>query len=423
MEVFGLIIGCIGTLSLMSALREKNKQKRGYEDNTSIQNENKINDVVIPSIFVIIIGLFIGSFGLGFIVGGLLAVAIWNGLSEGHREKFGIIRAFVTSAFVNFVSRERSKQEKGIKNPSEKVNDGEQRSKDMQQRDKDNENIEGTREKLEAGEQISNRSQFIKHETSKVPTMDDFMRPILEHAVQCSGSFTIREITDAMADHFYLSAEARAELTGGGNVEKVYDRTNWAISHLKHAEFLRQVSRGRYEITDAGREVAKSSNEISVSWLMQNVPAYQCWKQSGTSVENHATKHKEPESKPATSEVPSMADFMRPILRWASEQSEEFTLREATDAMARHFNLSHKAKDELTGEGNVDRVYDRTSWSINPHLKEAGLVRSVRRGYWKITEAGKKEAFASNDRMTTGYLTDNFPSYRHWKENKKNNKD
>ena len=119
------------------------------------------------------------------------------------------------------------------------------------------------------------------------------------------------------------------------------------------------------------------------------------------------------------SEVPSMADFMRPILKWASKQPGEFTLREATDAMARHFRLSPKAVRELTGEGNVDRVYDRTSWSINPHLKEAGLVLSIRRGYWKITAAGKRESFASKERMTTGYLTDNFPSYRHWKENRK----
>lgn len=127
--------------------------------------------------------------------------------------------------------------------------------------------------------------------------------------------------------------------------------------------------------------------------------------------------------KHVASEVPSMADFMRPILRWASEQPGEFTLREATGAMASHFKLSLKAKDELTEEGNVDRVYDRTSWSINPHLKEAGLVYSMRRGYWKITEAGEKEAFASNERMTTNYLADNFPSYRDWKENKKNNKE
>lgn len=123
------------------------------------------------------------------------------------------------------------------------------------------------------------------------------------------------------------------------------------------------------------------------------------------------------------SEVPTIDDFMRPILRWASEQLVEFTLREVADAMALHFNLSSEARNELTGEGDVDRVYDRTSRSINPHLKEAGLVYSVRKEYWKITAIGKKEAFASDERMSTDYLIHNFPAYRLWKESGKTDKE
>lgn len=123
-------------------------------------------------------------------------------------------------------------------------------------------------------------------------------------------------------------------------------------------------------------------------------------------------------------EVPAMDDFMRPILRWASERPEEFTLREAADAMAVHFNLPPEAREELTGEGNdVGHLYDITSRSINPHLKEAGLVYSVRKEYWKITAIGKKEAFASNEKMDTDYLIHNFPAYRLWKERKKNNEE
>lgn len=117
------------------------------------------------------------------------------------------------------------------------------------------------------------------------------------------------------------------------------------------------------------------------------------------------------------SEVPTMSEFMPPILKWASKRSGGFTLREATEAMARHFKLSPKAVKELTGKGNIDRVYDRTSWSINPHLKEAGLVHSIRWGYWTITVAGKKVARTSKEKqMTTRYLKDNFPSYRRWAE-------
>lgn len=111
----------------------------------------------------------------------------------------------------------------------------------------------------------------MKYVKSEVPTMDDFMRPVLEYANQRSLAFGLHETVYAMADHFNLSTEARAELTEGGNIDKVYYRTNCAILHLIHANFLRQTGRGIYEITDIGREEAKSSNAINVSYLGQKI--------------------------------------------------------------------------------------------------------------------------------------------------------
>ena len=129
-------------------------------------------------------------------------------------------------------------------------------------------------------DEASGKNKNQSGEKSEVPTMDDFMSPILGYGNQCSGSFKLREVADAMADYFNLSEEARNELTDGGNIDRVYDRTSWAITHLKKAEFLRQTGRGCYEITDAGREALLSSHKITTSYLTQNVPAYQRWKLS-----------------------------------------------------------------------------------------------------------------------------------------------
>ena len=118
------------------------------------------------------------------------------------------------------------------------------------------------------------------------------------------------------------------------------------------------------------------------------------------------------------SEVPHMTDFLRPILQWASRKSGVFHRSEVLRAMANHFKLSPAARRERTREGNMLRYEDRGSRSLS-HLKKAKLVRSVSQGYYEITEAGKKEAFASNERMTTTYLSDNFPAYRLWKEHKR----
>ena len=95
-------------------------------------------------------------------------------------------------------------------------------------------------------------------ENSSVPTMNDFMRPILEYADKKGGEFSLREVVEAMADYFDLTPEARDEMTEGGSVTRVYDRTSWSIMHMKKANLLRSVRRGYYEITDLGREELSS---------------------------------------------------------------------------------------------------------------------------------------------------------------------
>ena len=107
--------------------------------------------------------------------------------------------------------------------------------------------------------------------------------------------------------------------------------------------------------------------------------------------------------------VPAMEEFIRPVLQWVSKQQGEFAPREAIDAMANHFNLSAKARDEHQ-EGKV-KFYECTTWSIS-HLKYAGLLQRMGRARYEITDAGRKEAFFSSEVMTKAYLADNFPTYR-----------
>ena len=108
--------------------------------------------------------------------------------------------------------------------------------------------------------------------------------------------------------------------------------------------------------------------------------------------------------------VPKQDDFVRPILQWASRHSREFNLRQITNAVSNHFNLSAKARKERKLDGK-NKIYDRTTWSIS-HLKKAGLLQRTRRGHYKITDTGRKEAFSSDEVMTKAYLICNFPLYR-----------
>ena len=113
------------------------------------------------------------------------------------------------------------------------------------------------------------------------------------------------------------------------------------------------------------------------------------------------------------SSVPTMNDFMRPILEYASGRVGEFSLRESVRAMEEHFDLTPEARREMTRAGNVTRVYDRTSWAIM-HLGKAGLLRSVRWGYHEITELGREEVASSSEEITASYLW-KFPAYRRWR--------
>lgn len=116
------------------------------------------------------------------------------------------------------------------------------------------------------------------------------------------------------------------------------------------------------------------------------------------------------------SEVPPMTDFLRPTLQWAVKRSGVFHRSEVLEAMADYFKLSFTARRERTEEGNMLRYEDRGSRALS-HLKKAKLVCSAGHGFYDITEAGEKEAFASNERMTTNYLM-RFEAYRKWKEGK-----
>lgn len=106
-----------------------------------------------------------------------------------------------------------------------------------------------------------------------------------------------------------------------------------------------------------------------------------------------------------TSIVPAQKRFIRPVLQWASKQSGEFTPPEAVDAMTKHFNFFTESKVDKT------KFREWTTWSMS-HLKYADLLLQKGRGRYEITDAGKKEAFSSDEDITITYLRSNFPSYR-----------
>lgn len=89
--------------------------------------------------------------------------------------------------------------------------------------------------------------------------------------------------------------------------------------------------------------------------------------------------------------VPTYDQFIEPILRYLYERPSGALARDAHEAAASALGLSDADKAELLPSG-VQTVYkNRAGWA-HDRLKRAGYSESTRRGFWKLTEAGRKFA-------------------------------
>lgn len=91
---------------------------------------------------------------------------------------------------------------------------------------------------------------------SEMPTWEQFMVPVLE--VSADGE--TRQLRTLFADvsaHVGLSEAQQAELLGSGQ-PRAENRIGWAASYLARVDALDKPSRGRYRITDTGRNLLAS---------------------------------------------------------------------------------------------------------------------------------------------------------------------
>jgi len=86
-----------------------------------------------------------------------------------------------------------------------------------------------------------------------VPTWDQFMAPALR-ALLDGEVHRSREICEAAADLLSVTSEARNEQIPSGQ-QRYVNRANWALSYLNRAGATDRPSRGRYRITEIGRQL------------------------------------------------------------------------------------------------------------------------------------------------------------------------
>jgi restriction system protein len=94
---------------------------------------------------------------------------------------------------------------------------------------------------------------------SPMPTWEEFNVPVLK-VLSDGVTRTLREVRRDVADAVGLTPEQRAEALASGQL-RAENRIGWAASYLNRVDALRRPNRGRYEITDFGRELLQRHPE------------------------------------------------------------------------------------------------------------------------------------------------------------------
>ena len=106
--------------------------------------------------------------------------------------------------------------------------------------------------------------------------------------------------------------------------------------------------------------------------------------------------------------IPDFQSIMLPLLEFSND-SEEHSLREAIEYLAKHFELTNEEKKHLLPSGRQATFNNRVSWA-RTHLSKAGLLDSIRHGYFKITEQGKSTLLKKPDKINVAFLKQ-YPVY------------
>lgn len=114
--------------------------------------------------------------------------------------------------------------------------------------------------------------------------------------------------------------------------------------------------------------------------------------------------------------IPDYQTIMLPLLKSCAD-NQEHSLREAVEILAQYFQLTPEELKELLPSGQQEVFLNRVGWA-RTYLKKAGLIESTKRGYFKITDRGKKVLEENLYHIDVKYL-DKFGEFRAFRSIKK----
>lgn len=116
--------------------------------------------------------------------------------------------------------------------------------------------------------------------------------------------------------------------------------------------------------------------------------------------------------------IPNYEELMRPVLEFSDGQ--EVSIRDAVEAISENLGLSEEEKTELLPSGKQTKIANRIHWARS-YLKQAGLVKNTKRGYYVVTGRGRKALENPNVTVNNAFL-EQFDEYQDFKSRTKDTK-
>ena len=110
-----------------------------------------------------------------------------------------------------------------------------------------------------------------------VPDFQSLMLPLLRLAGD-DHEHTNSQTANALADEFALTEDEKNELLPSGRQARFDNRVGWARTYLQKAGLLERTGRGRFKISEQGRQVLAGNPESIDMKYLERFPAYIEWR-------------------------------------------------------------------------------------------------------------------------------------------------
>lgn len=107
-----------------------------------------------------------------------------------------------------------------------------------------------------------------------VPDYQKIMLPLLK-LLSDNNEHTLSETIEKLAQYFELSDEERKELLPSGRQAKFDNRVGWARTYMKKAGLLESTGRGKFRITERGKQVLQNNPTVIDNNFLMQFPEFQ----------------------------------------------------------------------------------------------------------------------------------------------------